>query len=390
MSRIEKSFAKLFLLSLATILTFLAIETLTNVYLIRFAGDGTFIRYASLHQLQTRARSKIGIYTHHRYLGYYPTPNYVSGNNRHNSLGYRGEEIEVPKPAGRFRIVCLGGSTTYTGQVDDYKKSYPALLEDYLKEKGYENVDVVNAGASGWSSWESLINLELRVQDLDPDLIVVYHAINDVLARFVSPTSAYRGDNSGRRAPNHTSIFMPSVFEYSSVLRIAMITAGMKYPHAAFERNVDILPETYVGQQFRDQITADTYPDGLFNDVSAEAILEKNSPIYFERNMRNIINVAKNNEMKVMLSSFAYSPLFTEHPSVSSQEFVSALEEHNRLLERIADTMDVPFLDFSNLFPNERRLYVDGQHVNEEGAQLKADLFGSFIIDRFLRNPHRL
>ena len=31
----------------------------------------------------------------------------------HNSLGYRGEEITAAKPEGVFRIVALGGSTTY-------------------------------------------------------------------------------------------------------------------------------------------------------------------------------------------------------------------------------------------------------------------------------------
>jgi len=96
----------------------------------------------------------------------------------------------MPKPAGQFRIVCLGGSTTYTSDVKDYRDSYPYLLEKYLKAQGYNDVTVVNAGAGSWSSWESLINFQFRVLDLDPDLIIVYHGINDILRPIAVTTPA--------------------------------------------------------------------------------------------------------------------------------------------------------------------------------------------------------
>jgi hypothetical protein len=44
-----------------------------------------------------------------------------------NSFGFRSPEIEVPKPEGKFRIVCVGGSTTNAGRTND--TTYPALLE---------------------------------------------------------------------------------------------------------------------------------------------------------------------------------------------------------------------------------------------------------------------
>ena len=51
-------------------------------------------------------------------------------------MGYRGEEIDIPQPDEEFRIVCLGGTTAYTGKVDDYKMSYPYLLGKNLEPKG--------------------------------------------------------------------------------------------------------------------------------------------------------------------------------------------------------------------------------------------------------------
>jgi len=382
MNRIENILSKTFLAVLSIFLAFAFLESATNLFLLYWADEDTFIRYASLRQLQERMPSnKLGS-SPHRYLGYYPTPDFVNGKNRHNALGYRGKEISIPKPQGEFRIVCIGGSTTYTAEVHDYRKSYPDLLEKYLRGNGFENVRVVNAGAGGWSSWESLINFELRVLDLDPDLIIVYHGLNDTHSRIVWPPEAYRGDNSGHRAPNQSGLFMPSIFQHITILRILMIRMGSTTSHADLERTIDRPSDTYYGSLFHYQKSRGAYPKRIFQEISAKKMLEKNKPIYFERNIRNIIAIAKNWGTEVVISSFAYSPLFTEQPRVSSEEYISALEENNRLLRTIAEDMEVYFFDFASKFPTDKRYYEDGRHVNENGARLKAKLFGDFIIEK--------
>jgi len=387
MEKIEKALLNTFVAVIATLIILVLLEVIANVYLFQIADEHRFIRYASLKQLQESDISNHPRYSPHRYIGYYPTPNYIKGKDRHNSLGYRGEEIDIPKPAGQFRIVCLGGSTTYTSEVKDYRDSYPYLLEKYLRAQGYADVTVVNAGAGSWSSWESLINFELRVLDLDPDLIIVYHGINDISPRFVWPPAAYRGDNSGARAPNQTAIFMPSIFEYSTLLRIAMISTGMISPHADFETTIDRRPDTYFGTLFNKQKIKGVYPEGIFTDTSASEMLETNKPEYFNRNIRNIINIAKDRGIDVVLASFAYSTLFTNQPKVSSQEYVAAYEESNHMLKAIAGDMDEHFFDFASKFPADKRWYIDGRHVNEEGARLKAGLFGDFLINEQLLPP---
>ena len=167
--KIQGILSNTFLIVLSILLVFCLLEIIATSYLLYLADKDRFIRYASWSQLQNRKNEEAPRFSIHRYLGYYPTPNYVKDKNRHNSLGYRGEEILFPKPLGQFRIVCLGGSTTYNSSVADYRESMPALLEKYMREKGFENVRVINAGVGGWGSLESLINFELRVLDLEPD-----------------------------------------------------------------------------------------------------------------------------------------------------------------------------------------------------------------------------
>jgi lysophospholipase L1-like esterase len=372
-----QTLANLALAGVSLLLTFILLEVAARLYLSRLASDSAFREYASFEELQERLQPKL---TPHRYLGHYPTPNYARGENRHNALGYRGEEILQPKPATEFRIVCLGGSTTYTSEVEDHRLTYPALLERELRDHGYGNVRVVNAGAPGWSSWESLINFEFRVLDLDPDLIIVYHAINDVHSRLVWPPQAYQGDNSGRRAQVER-VFVPGLLERSTLLRILMIRAGWSVSHSALLRSLDRAPDTYYGDLFRSQKQRGVYPEGIFEDVSAREMLDRNPPIYFRRNIENIVEIARMRGARTLLATFAYSSAFSDEPRVASDEYRFALDQANELLRDIANERKVALFDFARAFPQEPEYYTDGRHVNEKGAHLKAQLFAQHLVE---------
>lgn len=391
--RVERALLNFVALLTSAIATFAVLEVGARVYLEHFAPEARFVNYASFRQLAKRyggdGATSRQLLSPHRYLGYYPTPGYTKGKNRHNSLGYRGDEIVVPKPQRELRIVCLGGSTTYDSDIEDYRLAYPARLEAELRRRGYGNVTVVNAGGAGWTSWESLIDLELRVLDLDPDLIIDFDAINDVHTRFVWPPDHYRGDNSGYRAANQSGLFMPSILEYSTLLRILMIRAGWVGSHADISRTIDRLAPSYYGDIWRDQKRTGTYPDGIFREVTPEQMLAQNGPRYFARNLENLVAVAKANGVGVVLASFAYSRDFPEEPRVTSPEYHRAIAEHNDVLRAVATRSGAAFFDFAAVFPGDRRYFTDGRHNNEEGAALKAKLFADFLVDSGLLTEGR-
>ncbi|MCZ6675152.1 MAG: GDSL-type esterase/lipase family protein [Verrucomicrobia bacterium] len=129
-----------------------------------------------------------GRYVYHPDIGYVLSPGY----DDHNSLGWRGAEFELEKPAGTWRVVCLGGSTTYGTTAST---AYPAFLEELLREEGIE-AEVINAGVPGWTSRESRINFELRVLPLDPDLVIIYHGRNDLIPQAYN---GYQNDYSHYR-----------------------------------------------------------------------------------------------------------------------------------------------------------------------------------------------
>lgn len=95
-----------------------------------------------------------------------------------NNYGFRDADIVTPKPAEGYRILCIGASTTEEGPVNDL--TYPAILEMLLnKHFGFNRIDVVNCGISGMNS----LKHRMKIADylaLEPDLIVVYNAVNDI------------------------------------------------------------------------------------------------------------------------------------------------------------------------------------------------------------------
>lgn len=356
-----------------------------RVYLLNFASRDKLIRYASFDQLEKTDWNKGYKFAFHRYIGYIPTPAYEQGKNRHNSLGFRGEEFPVEKPAGEFRIVCLGGSTTYGDYNDDYRDSYPDSLQRELHRRGYTQVRVINAGAGGWSTWESLINLQFRLLPLDPDLIIIYHSVNDIRARFVWPHEAYLADNSGNLLPQFTRMYTPSIWEYSTLLRIIMVSVGLVEPQVALERVINRPNRKhFYGKEFLDQLAEGRYPSGIFESVSAMDMLEINKPVYFENNLSSMIAIARQHDIDVMLSTFAYDPLHFSEGNSSSAEYIYAYTEHEAIVRRLARDNKTGFFDLNKHFPREKDLYVDGHHMTSKGTALQAKLFSDYIEKNML------
>ena len=101
-----------------------------------------------------------------------------------NSLGFRGEEFSPRKPPGTYRIFVLGGSTTfgYPESLWTTEDTYPFKLQNELRSRlGLQTIEVINAGVPGYTLRTSLVNYATRITWLEPDLIIVYHRINDAI-----------------------------------------------------------------------------------------------------------------------------------------------------------------------------------------------------------------
>lgn len=100
---------------------------------------------------------------------------------RTNSDGFRAHELPTAgKENDEVRIFCLGESTTFGANAATNETTWPELLEAKLASAfPTRRIRVFNLGMSMATSAYSVALLGTLVAQLDPDLVIVYHGINE-------------------------------------------------------------------------------------------------------------------------------------------------------------------------------------------------------------------
>ncbi len=92
---------------------------------------------------------------------------------RTNSFGLRSPEVEVPRPAGVFRILVLGDDNTFAAELPE-SFTFVRQLTDLVQARTSTKVEVLNAGCPGGCPTVSALLLRHHLMTLQPDAIVVY------------------------------------------------------------------------------------------------------------------------------------------------------------------------------------------------------------------------
>ncbi len=103
-----------------------------------------------------------------------------------NNMGFRGDDLVIPKPANEFRIFMVGGSTTECLYIDDSKAITRVLQNELNKPTTNLTVKVFGAGKSGDASDDHCSMIVHRIVQLQPDMIIVFAGINDLTRAIVN------------------------------------------------------------------------------------------------------------------------------------------------------------------------------------------------------------
>jgi len=97
-----------------------------------------------------------------------------------NSHGLRGAEFSKEKPPDTYRIIMVGGSTTF-GVVVLESETIPSFLQQKFDNSKLDvKVEVINAGVNAASSNEEVELIKNKLLDYEPDLFIVYDGWNDL------------------------------------------------------------------------------------------------------------------------------------------------------------------------------------------------------------------
>jgi len=242
-----------------------------------------------------------------------------------NSQGFRAREFEVPKPRGRVRVVCLGDSWTFGANVDQ-DQAYPQRLEKLLR-RAYPaaDVEVLNLGVFGYSSFQGLTLLRRHVQRLAPDVVVIGFAMND------SSVAGFRDEEVARTAPSPAAR-VGALAGRSEIVRLA------RYLVASARHR----PTTLDGHLKDAASRADDPRPARQKYVGAEAWTRVPLADY-ERNLTAMIALARHRGASVVL---LFNELWDESP-------------YRAAVERVATAAGVPWVDSERLIARARREMED-------------------------------
>jgi lysophospholipase L1-like esterase len=301
------------------------------------------------------------------YLNYGLNPTLDDVNER----GLRGELVAIPKPDGVFRILALGGSTTY-GHALPVQEAWPAQLQSILRDEyNYPQLEVINLGAPGYFSLDSLVNLATRGLAHEPDLILVYDGLNDAIIRMYHDTACYSGDTPLFGMGTDRGIWTVNQPELppSILYRLLGYRFGWLQP-----------PTTYTDRLERTGFCPPE-PQG----ISPLDLLAQHPPVVFERNLRSMTALAQSADARVVLSGFAWDTSAAERDLAANPQLfhnsalLSAITEQNALMARLAQELDAIYIDLPALMGEGVYFQGDQVHQNAQGTRRQAEVYAQAL-----------
>jgi lysophospholipase L1-like esterase len=284
------------------------------------------------------------------------------GQESWNSLGFSDREWSTQKIPGVPRILCLGGSTTESGNSDALQGSYPYLLERALENSTGRDFEVLNAGISGWTSAEMLVSWFLTLQDFAPDLLVIHEGVNDLHPRF---RADFRSDYAHWRTPMRcrSSGLLERFLASWSELYLGLRLARADVP--------DILDVT-------------STPEGKFDPLVKEKRLDPATAGAFRRNIASIAASARGIGAEVALMTMPLDP-GPRTPNLPLWQY--GVREHDQHLRKLAAAHGYLLVDAAEAFaqrPQLDREFLDLVHLTPRGNQAKALLLVQVLLERWV------
>lgn len=279
-----------------------------------------------------------------------PKPGYEIGGIKVNSLGFRGPEIEQPKPPGRIRVAFLGASTTFCAEASALETTWPHRVVEGLRAAHPElEFDYVNGGSGGFTLEDSLKNLEQRVAPFEPDVIVFYEATNDLVVdtrRLAIQAGLYE-----HKPKDHSEVgewWLTYYLIEKNVLRVLrMFDSGEKldFDPRALSRGYD--------ERLRRLVAAAQARAPVVALVTFAIQIRRDQPPERQR-------------------SAAASALFYM-PFLDPPRLMDGYAEYNRVLCEVARATGTILIEGEETIPGDPTHFADTVHLRDPGLALQAE-----------------
>ncbi len=312
-----------------------------------------------------------------------------------NNMGFRGDSLLDPKPPKEFRIFMVGGSTTECFYIDD-QNDLSRVVERELSSVAPPGVvvRVYNAGLSGAASDDHVASISQRIVHFQPDLVVVFCGINDLLR---------------------------SIYHYDYRHYVEYRPAYRKPWYKRWSMHLQITRRILL---FRQRINPDARrlqeQRTLVTNYHPKIRLQRDAPVTddpprtdersYATNLRTLAGIAKANDFELVFMTqqttwnsavdpearnyhwMRYRAPAPERESDVPETGVTFREDLMDLaMERLNDRMrgvavedSVPLYDLARTLPKSLQYFYDDCHFNTLGAATAAQGLAAFMIERRL------
>ncbi len=314
-----------------------------------------------------------------------------------NSYGFRGEEIQKKKPKGTYRIFVLGGSTVLN-RGTYFEKSAVRLLGKALRKR-YPNkkIEVVNAGVDAYTSEHSLIQYFFKIKDFSPDMIIMWHGMNDFIYSCSSHERShgvFQSDYSNMLSADASMVF--DHFKPQPLISFKFLTYDFFVKFLSDNWYSDLKNFNKKNHPFEGFYTKKT-KDKQY-DMKEYPSLQS-----YRRNMQSLIDATKTDGVKLILgnqpslydeslntnelralffSSLHCSRQDGKYPSLLSM--IKAMRVFNNATKEEAEENNIPFIDLESQVPKNLEYFTDDAHYTEKGNARVAETLYKFIVSKDL------
>ncbi len=297
-----------------------------------------------------------------------------------SSQGMRDREYAVPKPEHALRILALGDSVAY-GPFVSPDDTFANRLEAGLLER-YGQVDVINAGVSGYTPYNELHYYLSGLSAFQSDVVVVAFAMNDV----ADPEMHW---NYTKEAISEIPIEAIPNLEYHRNHILPALGARQGSSPLTRSEQLDLIRSRLHGDSAASDEARYSYENGQRwptyitgeDTISIKVLLDYDSREWqWLRSMYDQLNSAVTSDgatLVILLLPLAYQ-LEEDYPYMPQD-----------LLRRYCEDSSILCLDVlprfreqgsEKLFLGTRSGYDDIWHLTERGHQLVAEELEAFLV----------
>ena len=267
---------------------------------------------------------------------------------RINSLGYRSRETTLEKPAGVYRIVCVGGSTTMEGWFNS--TTYPAYLEEMLRvQYQTESIEVINCGISGLKSQGELAKVNEYLA-FEPDMLMEYNFVNDLCFNLYPRWKQSLIESSLIRRILGKSLFLTQRWEQFFLPNRSVMEDDIR------DYVVDNLQS--LGRTAKEKGVVPVFMTFSAPDIQK---LTRDELEFYDHNLKTI----------------------WQAPDLSFDTYCELVECYNRELLRMCQQENIICLPVADQFTGNIRTFTDICHLTDQGIKAKAETISRLLKAEF-------